>query len=215
MAGVGAMIWAAFAVTAGETPTPPQPSGSNSPVKAEQHADPAPCQYVKEGYLAARADNAPPYSRISHQLVFSAEKPRCSGWTVVNVYAEISAHRPRWIFKRTRGQDRRPPVTSWATSEKCPAMLDSIEQLKRLPLGFRFNVPVRPGLHDRQDGTGPGIHGTEYVIETIAYGLQPDGTWAGLRVASMASQGSVGRWVIGTLQALESCWSEVQPVTLE
>lgn len=163
------------------------------------------CATLQAGLDVATA-KPPPESGLAHQysgaLVVTATQPLCMGWTVVTVFQDHDLH---WALRRTSvGPDLAiTPVERWAYSTTCPAILDWLERLERLPIRFGIG-PIRPAPHPRTPSRVPMLHGTEYAVRGYGWVTQPSGAPATLSLSS--NDGEVASWARGLLQATVPCW---------
>jgi hypothetical protein len=167
---------------------------------------PPACAAEEQGIRTAR--NQAPEPSYSLTVVFEAVEPWCHGWTVVQVLHRWDGSQSRWEMKRTHGSGDAPnasPVVSWARSEDCPAMLEPLTGLERLPMRFGLGAPVREGAPPGMSSIRPPmLDGTYYTIESQSLIVQPSDAFASLRLSS--NEGEVARWVEDTLSRLDGCW---------
>jgi hypothetical protein len=163
------------------------------------------CATLQSGLNSAVA-KPPPKTDLSHQyhgiVIVTATQPFCIGSTVVSVFRDKDLH---WVLRRTSiGLNLNVvSIERWAYSTACPAILDWLERLERLPIRFGIG-PIRQAPQPQRPKRAPMLDGIEYSVRGYGWVTQPSGAPATLSLSS--NDGEVATWTRGLLQATESCW---------
>ena len=163
------------------------------------------CTTLQAGLDSATA-KPPPETDLSSQylgtVIITATQPFCTGWTVVTVFRDSKLH---WALRRISVEPDLAvaPVERWAYSTSCPAILDWLERLERLPIRFGIG-PIRQTPQSRAPLRVLMSHGTDYAVRGYSWVTQPSGAPATLSLSS--NDGEVATWARGILQATVPCW---------
>ncbi len=138
-------------------------------------------------------------SRTSVSLAF--------GWTWLT---DDQGRHPVW-FARLRAMNGQKTIERFADSRRCPAIEESVEQIRRLP-PISPRVPTLPpvsGPVNLTDMSGGYMHDNGYRIRMR--GLFDGAAYSDRLEVSGGSSSPIAPVVVESLERLKPCWSDTPP----
>jgi hypothetical protein len=194
------LLWLLAAATASAAPKPPSSSLESTESGARA--------------LAVTDDSG---SRQTPFAGFTAFESIKKDWTVVTFYlmfreaadGEARRRETYWAARRVTGSDARAarvhPETTWASSEKCPALDAAIRSMGDV-VADRLELGV-PGEGEPSEVEADPTH---YRLWTEQGRFRGTAFAASLSVSSVA-ESPVAVWVQSSSATLESCWTGTAP----